>query len=140
MASYYRINSSLKSPTGFNYIQPDGKDRNGKPKAKSIRVVIQGAYRPGDQVPPTYITGEEYKNLIKIKSGQTSAFSLLLEQGQLGKPGILSQECSFENLPPEIQKKYDPKGYAKIESARSLQNKKAEKAEKDEKNAKDAED
>lgn len=121
---YYRINSTLKQANGFNYSIADGLDRNKNPRNKSVTVFIQGQYRPGDKVLPTYITEVQYKNLTKEVSGVPSAFSLMIAQGQLGEAGILPQKCTFIDLPDSAQKEFDLKSYNRLASVRQKRDEK----------------
>ena len=60
MAAYYRIDSRLKASTCVNYLIQHKKNKNQK---QSVKVMINGAYRPTDiqrdLIPPTFISKKE---------------------------------------------------------------------------------
>lgn len=120
MKDYYRIDSKLKATTGVDYLIPH---KNNKNKKQSVRVIIHGAYKPGDiekdRVKPTFISRKEHDLLLKPQGNSSSMFAFLIEEWKkistINDPhhGIMVTECEFTDLPDGDQKRYDLEAYDK---------------------------
>lgn len=116
---YYRVLSTLRQPTGFNYTTII-KDKHDKNCNKSHTVIIPGQHRPNDPPVITYITEAVFKGIMQSgHSNKISPFKFLVAETQKGaKHGITIEECLFTKMPKEFQQKFNPKYLAKLEADR----------------------
>lgn len=128
---YYRVRSTLRQPTGFNYTTII-KDKHDKDCNRSHTALIPGKHRPTDGPAITYITESVLKGIMQSgHNKKISPFKFLVEETQKGaKHGITFEECLFTEMPKEFQKKFNPKYLAKLEADRK---KAADKKDKDKK-------
>lgn len=135
MSKYYKIHSKLRAPTGVDYII-DNKGNNSK---TSVRVLINGAARPGDiekdLIPPTFLDKKTFELLKKYQGKKQSPFTILIGEGK-----IIPQECGFNDLPDDEKRRFDPELYEKIEALRKKKEYELLASFKDEKDEEDKKD